>query len=37
VSLVAMRIRGDRLSDLGTVSSQWIAEHRLGPGNDSRR
>jgi hypothetical protein len=37
VSLVVTRIRGDRLSDLGTVSSQWIAEHRLGPGNDSRR
>jgi len=37
VSLIAARIRGDRLSDLGSVSSQWIAEHRLGPGNDSRR
>jgi len=37
LSLVVTRIRGDRLSDLGTVSSQWIAEHRLGQGNDSRR
>ena len=24
-------------SDLGFVSHQWIAEHRLGSGQDSRR
>jgi hypothetical protein len=24
-------------ADLGTVSHQWIAEQRFGPGNDSRR
>jgi hypothetical protein len=24
-------------SDLGTVSSQWISEHRLGANQDSRR
>jgi hypothetical protein len=29
--------RGDRLSDLGTVSHQWMAEHRPGSGQDSRR
>lgn len=23
--------------DLGTVSHQWIAEQRFGPGNESRR
>jgi hypothetical protein len=23
--------------DLGTVSSQWISEHRLGANQDSRR
>ena len=28
--------RSDRGSDLGTVSPQWIAEQRLGPGSDSR-
>jgi hypothetical protein len=27
--------RGDQ--DLGAVSHQWIAEHRLGHANDSRR
>jgi len=37
VSLVATWIRGDRPADMGSVSSQWIAEHRLGQGNDSRR
>ena len=24
-------------ADLGTVSSQWISEHRLGSNQDSRR
>jgi len=28
--------RGEH-SDLGAVSNQWIAEHRFGQGNDSRR
>jgi hypothetical protein len=29
--------RGGQPADLGTVSHQWIAEHRLGSGPDSRR
>jgi hypothetical protein len=29
--------RGDRSTDLGAVSHQWIAEHRLSSGEDSRR
>lgn len=28
--------RGDA-ADLGAVSHQWIAEHRMGSGEDSRR
>jgi hypothetical protein len=37
VALVASWSRGGRTTDLGAVSSQWIAEHRLGSGQDSRR
>jgi len=29
--------RGGPHADLGTVSSQWISEHRLGQNQDSRR
>jgi hypothetical protein len=29
--------RADQSQDLGAVSNQWIAEHRLGTGQDSRR
>jgi hypothetical protein len=29
--------RRDQLSDLGAVSSQWIAEQRQGQGHDPRR
>ena len=29
--------RGDQPADLGAVSHQWIAEHRFGSGQDSRR
>jgi len=36
VSLVIARLRGDRERDLGAVSHQWVSEHRLGPGHDSR-
>jgi hypothetical protein len=36
VALLALR-RGDQPADLGVVSHQWIAEHRLGSGQDSRR
>lgn len=37
VALVTAWRRGDRLGDLGSVSHQWIAEHRLGSGQDSGR
>lgn len=37
VALVTSLRRGDRLGDLGAVSHQWIAEHRSGPEQDSRR
>lgn len=36
VTLITALQRGDRRSDLGTVSHQWIAEHRL-QGQDLRR
>jgi hypothetical protein len=36
VALVVAWTRGDRDADLGAVSSQWIAEHRLGQGHDPR-
>jgi hypothetical protein len=29
--------RGARTADLGAVSTQWIAEHRFGSGQDSSR
>jgi hypothetical protein len=37
VALVVVWSRTDRHADLGAVSSQWIAEHRLGQGHDGRR
>lgn len=37
IALVAAWQRGGPHADLGTVSSQWISEHRLGPNQDSRR
>ena len=37
VALVAAWQRGGPHADLGTVSSQWISEHRLGSNQDSRR
>jgi hypothetical protein len=37
VALLAAWRRGDQPADLGVVSHQWIAEHRLGSGQDSRR
>jgi hypothetical protein len=37
LALVTSWRRSDRLTDLGAVSHQWIAEHRLGSGQDSRR
>lgn len=37
IALVSSWRRGDQPADLGAVSHQWIAEHRLGSGQDSRR
>jgi hypothetical protein len=37
IALVAAWQRGGPHADLGTVSSQWISEHRLGSNQDSRR
>jgi hypothetical protein len=37
VALVAAVRRGSRAADLGTVSHQWIAEHRLDSTEHSRR
>ena len=37
VALAMSWLRRDEDSDLGTVSHQWIAEQRLGQGQDSRR
>ena len=28
--------QSNQRADMGAVSSQWIAEHRMGSGNDSR-
>ena len=37
VALVMSWSRGGNTADMGAVSGQWIAEHRLGSGQDSRR
>ena len=37
VALLAMLSRSGPHSDLGTVSSQWISEHRLGSNQDYSR
>ena len=37
IALVASWQRGGPHADLGSVSSQWISEHRLGSNQDSRR
>lgn len=36
-ALVTSWRRSDHPADLGAVSNQWIAEHRLTSGQDSRR
>jgi hypothetical protein len=36
-ALISSWRRTDLTSDLGAVSHQWLAEHRLGSGHDSRR
>lgn len=35
--LMSRQRDGSPHADLGTVSSQWISEHRLGTNQDSRR
>jgi hypothetical protein len=37
IAIVAAWQRGDEYSDFGSVSHQWIAEHRLGQTDDPRR
>jgi hypothetical protein len=37
IAVIASLQRGGPHADLGTVSSQWISEHRLGANQDSRR
>jgi carbon starvation protein CstA len=37
VALFASWRKGEHAEDMGTVSHQWIAEHRLGSSQDSRR
>ena len=37
IALIASRQRGGPHGDLGTVSSQWISEHRLGSNQDYSR
>jgi hypothetical protein len=37
IALAASWRRADEPADLGAVSHQWIAEHRLGGGSDWRR
>jgi len=37
IALVASRLRGGPHADLGTVSSHWISEHRLGSNQDYSR
>jgi hypothetical protein len=37
VIAIAVSWRRGTATDLGAVSHQWIAEHRMGSGEDSRR
>ena len=37
IALIASRQRGRPHADLGTVSFQWISEHRLGSNQDYSR
>jgi hypothetical protein len=37
IKLITFWRRPAHFADLGSVSHQWIAEHRLGSGEDSRR
>jgi len=35
MTIVATRWRRGRGTDLGAVSTQWVMEHRSGPGHDT--
>ena len=37
IAIVASRQRQDHHSDFGSVSHQWISEHRFGQADDRRR
>jgi hypothetical protein len=37
IGRVASWRRDNHTADMGTVSHQWLAEHRLGSGQDFRR
>jgi hypothetical protein len=37
VAFVASRRRTEHPANLGVVSHQWLAEHKIGPGQDWRR
>jgi hypothetical protein len=37
LALVMWRFRRERQTDMGAVSRQWVAEHRLGEPNDRQR
>jgi hypothetical protein len=37
IALIASWQRGGAPTDLGTVSTNWISEHRLGSNQDSYR
>jgi hypothetical protein len=37
VALLTTRQRSGQELDLGAVSNQWVAEHRLGQTHDTRR
>ena len=37
IALVGAWRRGDKRTELGAVSNQWISEHRPRQGQDSRR
>jgi hypothetical protein len=37
MAFVGLRSRRERGTDLGEVSTQWVMEHRSGPGHDPAR
>jgi len=37
MTVIVLRWRRGRGIDLGTVSTQWVVEHRMGPGHEANR